>query len=312
MSKLDYLGLRIYLKRVEESLTERLARIEAEANPSQDDATVAAVERMLASKHQEAEDEDIKDDFAGGTSGIDGSPWLMTWRSHLAEFILRLKEDGYETCAAHLERLADVNSLKKPFTAADEADVIKSILEYLAALRWLKERPVKAVQATTGGGGGGQGSWRGAQAYLEGCRLKGEPFTTQEKMAERVGCSPATINKAIQKGSVELQEWAAKQHTPSRLNVSPEAAAVALETTPQSREPDPGDVAEQYDVDVCMRFLIEQAKRTSPEAAADTAARIQAMDPAKQRELAEMTYRDPDKAEQIERRREAEKQRRRD
>ena len=42
---------------------------------------------------------------------------------------------GYDKAAAHLARLADVNSLKKPFTAADEADVIKSILEYLAAFK---------------------------------------------------------------------------------------------------------------------------------------------------------------------------------
>ena len=154
----NYLGLQIDLKRVEESLTVRLACIEAEAKAADDD-TVAAVEYMLANKHRETED--IEDDFAGGTSGIDGSsrlttkrrhhaefilklpgggtsiidapPWLMPWRSHLVEFILRLRENGHEKYAAHLARLADVNSLKNPFTAEDEADVIKSIQEYLAA-----------------------------------------------------------------------------------------------------------------------------------------------------------------------------------
>jgi len=144
---------------------ERLARIEAEANASDsaDDATVAAVERRLAPRSRPIGStqipygpgeigsvmvpadsprarsrywvEDIEDDFAGGTSGIDGAACTMTWRSHHAELISRLKEDGYETCAAHLARLADVNSLKKPFTAADEANVIKSILEYLAAFK---------------------------------------------------------------------------------------------------------------------------------------------------------------------------------
>ena len=88
----DYLGLRIDLKRTEESLTERLVRIEEES--SADEATVAAVERMLAHKRQEAEDDNIEDDFAGGTSGTDGSPWRMPWRSHHAELISRLKEDG--------------------------------------------------------------------------------------------------------------------------------------------------------------------------------------------------------------------------
>ena len=135
MSNVDYLGLRIDLKRLEESLTERLARIEAEANPSQDAITVAAVERMLASKHQEAEDEDIEDDFAGGTTGIDGSPWLMPWRSHHAELVLGLAEVGYDKWAALLKQAADTNSLKKPFTKADEAEVIKAILKCLTAFK---------------------------------------------------------------------------------------------------------------------------------------------------------------------------------
>lgn len=131
MSNVDCLGLRIDLERAEEALTERLAKIEVVANPSQDAITVAAVERMLAAKREEAEDENIEDDFAGGTAGIDGAP-LMTWRSHVAELISRLNEDGYERNASHLKRLADANSLKKPFTAADEANVIRSVLEYLA------------------------------------------------------------------------------------------------------------------------------------------------------------------------------------
>lgn len=135
MSNVDYLGLERDLKRLEESLTERLARIEAEANPSQDAITVAAVERKLARKHRKAKGEDIEDDFAGGTAGIDGSPWLMPWRSHHAELVSRLREEGHERHAAHLARLADVNSLKKPFTADDEADVIKSILECLTAFK---------------------------------------------------------------------------------------------------------------------------------------------------------------------------------
>ena len=143
MSKLDYLGLRIDLKRAEESLTERLARIEAEAKSpaSADEATVAAVERMLASKRQEAEDDDIEEDFAGGTSGGVNSPHTMPWRSHLAELIYRLwtrrarprDEVVLRQFAEDLKGLAGKNRYKKPFTAADEADVIKSLLECLAA-----------------------------------------------------------------------------------------------------------------------------------------------------------------------------------
>lgn len=135
MSKLDYLSLRRDVERLEEALAERLSRIETEANPSQDAITVAAVERMLASKYQGAEDEDIEDDFAGGTAGADGSPWLMPWPSHLAELVLRLAEFGYDKWAALLKELADTNSQKKPFTKADEAEVIKSIREALAGFK---------------------------------------------------------------------------------------------------------------------------------------------------------------------------------
>ena len=194
---------------------------------------------------------------------------------------------------------------------------VDQLLPHRPEISWeeILSRLAELIEAELpGAGGGGQGKgvgWQDAQTYLEGCRLKGERFTTQEEMAKRVGCVGSTINKAIAKGSIELQQWAAKQHPPSRLNVSPKAVAVALETTPQSREPGPGDVMEEPDVDVCMRFLIEQTKRKlGPEAAANAVARIQAMDPADQRALAETTYLDPDKTEQIERHREAEKQKR--
>jgi len=145
--------------------------------------------------------------------------------------------------------------------------------------------------------------WQVALRFLEECRLKGARFTTQEDMAERVGCSPATISKAIlEKGSVELQEWAKRQSSVSRLNLLPEAANVALKAIPQSREPDPSDVTEQSDVDAATKFLVAQALRTGGSEAADKAeAQIQAMDDAQRRSLAEMIYKDPDRAEQAER-----------
>ena len=116
-------------------MTERLARIKAEAKTptSDDEDTIEEVEHILASKNQEDGYGNIEDDFAGGLSEIDGSFWPMTWRSHLAELISRLREEGHEKPAAYLARLADVNSLKKPFTAADEAEVIESILVYLTS-----------------------------------------------------------------------------------------------------------------------------------------------------------------------------------
>ena len=120
MSNLDYLCLKTDLERLEESLNERLGH------------TVSIIDYILAWREV---DEDTEDDFAGGTSGVDGSPWMMPWRSHLTEFRFRLKEDGYDKAAEDLAQLAAVTSLKKPFTQADETDVIKSILEYLADLK---------------------------------------------------------------------------------------------------------------------------------------------------------------------------------
>ena len=174
-------------------------------------------------------------------------------------------------------------------------------------------QPPAAKPGDAAGGGVEKGTtWQTAQAYMEQCRQRSEGFTSQDDFAKRLECSSSTVNKAINRGTVELQEWAAKQSGASRLNVSPEAAAVALEKTPQSREPDPGNAIEQPDVDAALRFLIEQARRKSPEAAAETEICIQAMDPAARRSLAELTYDDPDKAEQIERHRRAEKMKPRD
>jgi len=136
---------------------------------------------------------------------------------------------------------------------------------------------------------------------MEQCRQRGERFTSQDDFAKRLDCSSSTVNKAIHNGTAELQQWACKQGGPTRLNVSPKAAAVALEKTPQSREPDPANAIEQPDVDAAMQFLIEQAKRKHPELGAETESRTQSMDDASRRALAELIYDDPDKAEQAER-----------
>jgi len=184
-----------------------------------------------------------------------------------------------------------------------------------AAMAGLGSETLQLIQAVTSEAAGGwkKGvSWKEAQADLEDCRLRGEAYTSRADYAKRLGCAPATIQKAIDRGPVELQEWAARDRGPSRLGMAPEAAAVALKTTPQSREPVPGEAIEEPDVDAALRFLIEQARRKSPAAAAETEARIQNMDPTARRSLAEMVYDDPDKAEQAERYRRAEKMKPRD
>jgi len=134
-------------------------------------------------------------------------------------------------------------------------------------------------------------TWKGVRNYLEGCRLNGERFTSRAKFGKRIRCSPATVQKAIENGSVELQGWASKQRGESRLNVFPETAAVVFDNTPQGREPSPADILENDDVDVMLARLLDEAQP-------DERARINAMSPAEQRQLAETAYRDKDLEEQ--------------
>lgn len=173
-----------------------------------------------------------------------------------------------------------------------------------------RDPAAKNTNPESNGRGGGRkgGSWQGAQSYLEKCRSRGERFTTQEAMACLAGCSASTINKAIKMGSVELQDWAHKQTGESRLNLPPESSAVVINSQAQAREPDPSDVTEAADVEAATRYLVEQARRKGgDQMAADAERKIQAMDSAERRCLAEMIYDDPEKAEQAERRRRAKK-----
>jgi len=167
--------------------------------------------------------------------------------------------------------------------------------------------PAVESKALAAGGGGddqdaaaGGMTWQDVQDELDRRRLKGERFTSRRKMAESIGCSPFQIQKAVKKGTIELQQWASKEHGASRLNAAPEAAAVAFENKPQAREPDPADILDANDIDAAMAYLLDQA-------APDERARINAMTAAERRRLAEIVYRDPDQEEQILRRRRAKK-----
>lgn len=161
------------------------------------------------------------------------------------------------------------------------------------------EAPVEVKGKTQDATGNGV-SWQEAKDLLEVCRINGERFKSRARYAEQFGCSPATIQKAIDRSTVELQQWAARERGESRLNMSPEAAAVVLETTPQSRELAAGDVIEQGDIDVMLARLLDDAKP-------DERARINAMTPAEQRQLAETAYRDPELEEQALRHRKGQK-----
>ena len=145
--------------------------------------------------------------------------------------------------------------------------------------------------------------WQDVQEKLEALRLKGERYTSRQELADKIGCTKFLVQKAITNGSVELQEWASRERATPRRNAPPEAVAVAFGGTPQAREPDPADIMEDGDIDAAMAYLLDQA-------GPDERARINAMNPAERRRLAETVYRDPDREEQACRHRRAAKMRR--
>lgn len=184
---------------------------------------------------------------------------LATGVRDLAEFILRLRNDvcrSEDTCK-QLEVTAESEQTK---------------------------------QANVGMG------WQEAQKEAEKNRLCGKPFTSYNKMAETIGCSSTVLHKAIHThGTVELQEWASKQRGVSRLNATPEVAAVAFKNAPQGRETDPAEILYNCDVDSVLAKL-------KAEVSPDDWERItKDMTPAELRAIAETAYRDPDKEEQNQR-----------
>lgn len=73
---------------------------------------------------------------------------------------------------------------------------------------------------------------------LERLRQRGEPFTSQRKMAEAIGTSLSNVHNAIQK-TKSLHGWAYRQATPRAQT----ANELVTDSTAQSREPDPADEA---------------------------------------------------------------------
>jgi biotin operon repressor len=79
-----------------------------------------------------------------------------------------------------------------------------------------------------------------ATSRMEQLRTQGEPWTSQQKMAKRLGCSSGTINKAIRE-SPQLRVWARRQTvaTPRAQSIND----VVTDHIAQSREPDPAEEA---------------------------------------------------------------------
>lgn len=125
-----------------------------------------------------------------------------------------------------------------------------------------------------------QTDWRDVQERLLSLRGQGERYTTQQDLARRLGCSGATINKAIN-DSDTLKGWMAR-HRESKA--SPRATSlneVIADNAEQTREPGPADALPDEDVDNALARLIEQAEPSER-------ARLSNMSPEQRREVARL------------------------
>lgn len=146
-------------------------------------------------------------------------------------------------------------------------------------------------------------NWQDVQAELERMHLQGDPYTSEKKLAEKIGCSKFLVNKAFKNGSAELLEWRTKSHVESRLNVSPEASALAIERTAQSREDDPAEFIEPEVADDVLEYLIDQAGESQRQ-------HLTRLLPDQRQAMAKIMLNDPDKEEQFLRYRKAKRSRR--
>src|SRR5262249_27773469 len=97
-----------------------------------------------------------------------------------------------------------------------------------------------------------QMSWQEAAERMKRLRAQGEPWTSQKKLADQLGCSSATINKAIEK-TPELQSWAKPQTV--ALPKAQSLNDVVMDRTAQGRELDPED-------EVAIREYLEREDLT--------------------------------------------------
>jgi hypothetical protein len=96
--------------------------------------------------------------------------------------------------------------------------------------------------------------WKEVAERMEWLREQGGAYTSQHKLAETFGCSPATINRAI-KETPSLRAWAKRPVAPRAEQSLDDEKAGAKEDVPQQREPDPVDDA----ADTELRELFEKA-----------------------------------------------------
>lgn len=122
--------------------------------------------------------------------------------------------------------------------------------------------------------------WRDVQERLLRLREAGEAYTSQRDFAERLNCSEATINKAVNK-SPELKGWMARH-----VKRSPKAQSlneVVADNIPSQREQDPAvDGLPDDEADLIFAELLQE------DITREQRADLNAMDPERRREMAKL------------------------
>ena len=101
-----------------------------------------------------------------------------------------------------------------------------------------------------------ESDWRAVQGRLLEICQQGEPYTSVRMLADRLGCAPGTISKAL-KRSPKLRTWKAQKtrgRPKARSLTAPVAESIACDAT------DPANMLPDDEVDKRMKFLIAQAK----------------------------------------------------
>lgn len=138
--------------------------------------------------------------------------------------------------------------------AAADPDPIDRLVERVAAqvVKTTKERKAMGI-------GGTDTDWKDVQGRLLAKRERGEPYTSLRKLCSELGCSEATIRKAIGE-SETLTGWQARSRGPMTAPKATDLNAVVRANTRQTTEPALEDVLPDDDVDATMVRLLNQAK----------------------------------------------------
>ena len=195
---------------------------------------------------------------------------------------------GGEVAALVLQTEDDFEPDGWPIVRPDAGETARAVVETLRQWMDVAGRQSVPCEAT---------SCQEVREYLDRCRLRGEPWTSLRDVARRIKdeygttCSTATVHKAINEGSIELQEWTERPAGPRTMMPFDGAA---LDITADPREPNPADIDEPADIRAVLDFARDMA---DPE----EVARINKMAPSEKRRFAELVCRDPDRDEQVSR-----------